>query len=462
MQIKEYARERNLKNSDNFIIDNDNGTYRTTGEDVKTFVTDNRSSSIVAFNTVATDDDCVNVQNETTGEHTKLPLKSLKDALIKSSAEDQKPSNAEPIDISTMPDNNNRSDTSEYNFLIEDPDGNVKRISMADMLSYIVSHTNPESIEPVPNGYHIDDGYLVKTTNIDLDEPFKARIATLNPRNFTKINSKDDIDILANDPPYLSDLVHNSSYNIRAIFEKFREEFPKYLIPRGTVSFNNLPSLSNASVSDMYNISDDFITTSDFIEGAGKKVGAGTNVYCVLTGDGNKKWDVMGGFSECNTGLQRLPFFGDMYKWYGTSISDGSCWIYSGHDVQYLFKNAKQVDFHLVFGTENNSMGLGGPKYTELQYIMRYDESINAESSINKCSLILCPPTYPYQVINEYLKSDSAFERSPTLLYSGGPGPSNGIRWMIKNLQTALGNAFSGGPNVTLISKYSYLIKHLT
>lgn len=63
------------------------------------------------------------------------------------------------------------------------------------------------------------------------------------------------------------------------------------LLPMGTVSFANLPALSNAESGSMYNVSDQFTTTSDFNEGAGKVIPAGSNVY--KTADG--KWDVLAG-----------------------------------------------------------------------------------------------------------------------------------------------------------------------
>ena len=63
------------------------------------------------------------------------------------------------------------------------------------------------------------------------------------------------------------------------------------LRPMGTVAFANLPALSLAASGNMYNISDQFITTDDFKEGAGNTVPAGANVY--KTEDG--KWDVLAG-----------------------------------------------------------------------------------------------------------------------------------------------------------------------
>lgn len=63
------------------------------------------------------------------------------------------------------------------------------------------------------------------------------------------------------------------------------------LIPMGTVTFANLPSLASAEDGWMYNISDSFTTTSDFKEGSGHVIPAGSNVY--KTGDG--KWDILAG-----------------------------------------------------------------------------------------------------------------------------------------------------------------------
>ena len=69
---------------------------------------------------------------------------------------------------------------------------------------------------------------------------------------------------------------------------------PDGVIPKGTIAFANLPSLSSVEVGWMYNISDDFTTTSDFIN-SGISEKAGSNVYCANTGTSQspvKKWDV--------------------------------------------------------------------------------------------------------------------------------------------------------------------------
>ncbi len=67
--------------------------------------------------------------------------------------------------------------------------------------------------------------------------------------------------------------------------------------PMGSRAFANLPALSSVSVGDVYNVSDDFTTTDNFLEGAGKNFPAGTNVVVVDSG-GQKMWDVLTGMVD--------------------------------------------------------------------------------------------------------------------------------------------------------------------
>lgn len=72
---------------------------------------------------------------------------------------------------------------------------------------------------------------------------------------------------------------------------RISESFSGALRPMGTVTFANLPALSSTVSGNMYNISDQFTTTSDFKEGAGNVIPSGANVY--KTED--EKWDVLAG-----------------------------------------------------------------------------------------------------------------------------------------------------------------------
>jgi len=67
----------------------------------------------------------------------------------------------------------------------------------------------------------------------------------------------------------------------------------------GTIAFANLPALTSANLGYVYDISNDFTTTSSFVEGAGHSYPAGTNVAIVVLQDGTTyKYDVMSGFID--------------------------------------------------------------------------------------------------------------------------------------------------------------------
>lgn len=76
---------------------------------------------------------------------------------------------------------------------------------------------------------------------------------------------------------------------------------PSAIIPKGTRTFSQLaPStdLVEGSLGFMWNISDAFTTTSDFAEGSGKSVAAGSNIYVANVGtvaEPSYKYDIFAG-----------------------------------------------------------------------------------------------------------------------------------------------------------------------
>lgn len=66
----------------------------------------------------------------------------------------------------------------------------------------------------------------------------------------------------------------------------------------GSVEFASLPELSASEEGKVYNVTDAFSTTENFVEGAGKSYPAGTNVVCIDTGDETFKWDVLSGMVD--------------------------------------------------------------------------------------------------------------------------------------------------------------------
>ena len=85
-----------------------------------------------------------------------------------------------------------------------------------------------------------------------------------------------------------------SEENAKYYFEqaqRISESFSGALKPGGTITFAQLLTLEAVAPGDMYNISDEFITTSEFKEGSGTVIPIGSNVY--RTSDGY--WDVLAG-----------------------------------------------------------------------------------------------------------------------------------------------------------------------
>lgn len=73
----------------------------------------------------------------------------------------------------------------------------------------------------------------------------------------------------------------------------------------GSVAFASLPELAEANLGLVVNVTDRFTTTDSFVEGAGKKHPAGTNVavVAVIEGEGEAavttyKYDALAGFVD--------------------------------------------------------------------------------------------------------------------------------------------------------------------
>lgn len=74
----------------------------------------------------------------------------------------------------------------------------------------------------------------------------------------------------------------------------------------GSVAFADLPEADEAHVGYVYNIADKFTTTEDFVDGAGQKHPAGTNVVIVVgETDGEYKYDVLSGFVDTSNFVEK-------------------------------------------------------------------------------------------------------------------------------------------------------------
>lgn len=76
---------------------------------------------------------------------------------------------------------------------------------------------------------------------------------------------------------------------------KIKSEVSGVYKPQGAIAFSALPSLSSSIEGYVYDITNSFTTTADFVEGAGHAYPAGTNVVCVEHSAGVYKWDCLTG-----------------------------------------------------------------------------------------------------------------------------------------------------------------------
>jgi hypothetical protein len=118
--------------------------------------------------------------------------------------------------------------------------------------------------------------YKAKISQSDLDEALAAVLAakadkatTLGGYGITDAYTKDEINA-----------------KISAVYK-----------PAGSVAFAALPALAEDVLGNVYNVTDAFTTTANFVEGAGNKYPKGTNVVVVKVGDAYK-YDVLAGFVD--------------------------------------------------------------------------------------------------------------------------------------------------------------------
>lgn len=144
------------------------------------------------------------------------------------------------------------------------------------------------------NGGKIDiikvNGTTQTITNkaVDISVPTKTSDIT-NDSNFqtnTQVDSAISTALANNGDPY------QTQSEVEA---EIRSQISGAYKPQGSVAFANLPTLSSSIEGYVYNVTDAFTTTANFVEGAGHKYPAGTNVVCVEHSAGTYKWDCLTG-----------------------------------------------------------------------------------------------------------------------------------------------------------------------
>ena len=100
-------------------------------------------------------------------------------------------------------------------------------------------------------------------------------------------------------PTKVSQITNDSGFQTSAqVTSAINSKIASVYKPGGSVAFASLPELTASVLGKVYNVTDAFTTTADFMEGSGKKYPAGTNVVVVDAGSGSYKFDVLAGFVD--------------------------------------------------------------------------------------------------------------------------------------------------------------------
>lgn len=144
------------------------------------------------------------------------------------------------------------------------------------------------------NGGKIDvikvNGTAQTITNksVDIAVPTQTSDLTNNSgyQTSTQVGTAITTALANGNDPYLTD---------SEVEAKIKSEVSGAYKPQGSIAFANLPALSANIEGHVYNITDAFTTTADFVEGAGHSHSAGTNVVCVEHGTNTYMWDCLTG-----------------------------------------------------------------------------------------------------------------------------------------------------------------------
>ena len=108
-----------------------------------------------------------------------------------------------------------------------------------------------------------------------------------------------------NAPTKVSDLTNDSKYQTEdEVTAAINAKVASTYRAGGSVAFAALPELTEANLGLVVNVTDKFTTTEDFLEGAGAKHPAGTNVVVAQVGEAYK-YDVLAGFVDLSGYLEK-------------------------------------------------------------------------------------------------------------------------------------------------------------
>ncbi|MBR2674981.1 MAG: hypothetical protein IKE52_05980 [Mogibacterium sp.] len=128
-------------------------------------------------------------------------------------------------------------------------------------------------------------------------DKFTNKIEKIKVNGTEQIITNKEVDIFV--PTKTSDLSNDSNFqNETQVQALIDAELTSVYKPGGTVEFASLPALTKENVGYIYDVTDGFTTTADFVEGAGKTYPAHTNVGIIDKGVAGYFYDVFSGMVD--------------------------------------------------------------------------------------------------------------------------------------------------------------------
>ena len=195
-------------------------------------------------------------------------------------------------------------------------------------------------------------------------------------------------EVTANKTTSLSSSSTDIQYpSAKAVYDEINSKISSVYKAKGTCTFANKPALIADNEGFVYNISDAFTTTADFVEGAGKSYPAGTNIIVINNGTAENpdwKYDVLAGMTDLSgyvkkngdtmTGLLTVPKLIVGSKKEGTNL---------GSNATILgYNNGASGNYSVAEG--NHTTASGSYSHAEGQYTETNGSSTHAEGSYTR------------------------------------------------------------------------------
>ncbi len=131
-------------------------------------------------------------------------------------------------------------------------------------------------------------------------------LATIGTVQDLAVTVKNEIDeTAAKIPTKISALTNDSNYaTTSAVDTAIASQIGRVYRAGGSKAFADLPEASAETLGCVYNVTDDFTTTDNFVEGAGKKYAAGTDVGVVEDGE-TYKYNVFANFVDTSNLVEK-------------------------------------------------------------------------------------------------------------------------------------------------------------